>query len=398
MSTRISNSSVEDAREGELLFLCSRVQPGPECVEEIRQAVACDVNWFELIRMAIPHGLIPLIANNLTRYAGDLTPLRTLDQLEAHRRRTELRNHSQATELVRIVELFSRRGIRSLPFKGPALAVAAYGDLSLRESHDLDIWVHPSQLEEAGNILRAENYRGAGHTRGTVHLLKRDGGGEQSEFLNIDKGVLIELHDELQSSQFSFSPDFEDVWSRRVEISIEGASIAAMCPEDLLITLAVHGSKHLWRRLSWLVDIQGLLERSAPLEWDQVIDRASQWHAKRRLRFACALVENLLGASFTETVRRGIGSRVHGAVSIQKMRSHILCGVEERSLPNFLSELRFQVSSADTFTDRLRILSSYSKKIVKVDETRMLRSMNEETRTLYRLSKGLRLLLARLVN
>ena len=68
-----------------------------------------------------------------------------------------------------------------------------------------------------------------------------------------------------------------------------------------------------------------------------------------------------------------------------------------RTPANFASELRNHVENADTIAARLRIISSYSKKIVKVDETKMLRPMNQETHSLYRLSRGFRSFLGRLV-
>ena len=165
-----------DTNEGKLLLACCRMSPEEECVEAMRALILSGIDWIELIRLAIPHGLLPLVAKNLATYAADLVPSRTLAQIEAHRKRVGERNQSQTTELLRIIDLLAQHGIPALPFKGPLLAFVAYADISVRESHDLDIWIHPDHLGVAGDFLREQNYHGAGHTRGVAHLLKRDGG------------------------------------------------------------------------------------------------------------------------------------------------------------------------------------------------------------------------------
>jgi hypothetical protein len=42
-----------------------------------------------------------------------------------------------------------------VPFKGPALAVQAYGDLSLRQYDDLDLLIHEADVPRAYQLLIA---------------------------------------------------------------------------------------------------------------------------------------------------------------------------------------------------------------------------------------------------
>ena len=52
-----------------------------------------------------------------------------------------------AKKLLEILALLDREGVRAIPFKGPTLAVKAYGDLTLRPFSDLDIFVPPGAAE-----------------------------------------------------------------------------------------------------------------------------------------------------------------------------------------------------------------------------------------------------------
>jgi hypothetical protein len=50
-----------------------------------------------------------------------------------------------------------------VPYKGPVLAAAVYGHLSLRQIRDLDILVHPSEVRPAGELLISQGYRRERH-------------------------------------------------------------------------------------------------------------------------------------------------------------------------------------------------------------------------------------------
>jgi hypothetical protein len=58
-------------------------------------------------------------------------------------------------QLLQTLELLRESGIQTVPFKGPALAVQAYGDLSLRQYDDLDLLIHEADVPRAYQLLIA---------------------------------------------------------------------------------------------------------------------------------------------------------------------------------------------------------------------------------------------------
>ncbi len=62
-------------------------------------------------------------------------------------------------ELLGIADLFGEKHIRFATFKGVALAISLYGDISRREFNDIDLIVHEADLETAESCLRSRGYR-----------------------------------------------------------------------------------------------------------------------------------------------------------------------------------------------------------------------------------------------
>ena len=59
-------------------------------------------------------------------------------------------------------------------------------------------------------------------------------------------GTLVELHTELTLRYFPVSLDLEALRARRQPITVAGRQVVTFSPEDTLLLLSVHGSKHLW--------------------------------------------------------------------------------------------------------------------------------------------------------
>jgi len=385
------------SNEANLLLDASHVRPSELVVERMRQKIVDGVNWIEFLQLAIPHGLLPLAARNLAKYASDLVPAPTIVQLRMYRTRVEERNREQVLELLRIVSMFSSEGIGAIPFKGPLLACAEYGDLSLRESHDLDLWVHPKDVTSAGDLLRAAGYRSVAHRGGAPRILELDRGDLQTEFVSSNGEVQVEVQGELQPRQYSFLPDFDEVWGRRLQIEFEGANVSYLSPEDLLLLLSVHGSKHIWRRLNWVADVAALIDAHPSLDWKLVLVRAKRWRCKRRLLSAVLLAESLYGLELPKDIRDECSRHPYTRSSVSRIQSKIINGIETRTVGNFISELHNHVTNADTIADRLRIALSHSKKIVRVDENEMARSMSQSTLVLFRAFRGVRVFMGKFV-
>jgi hypothetical protein len=106
----------------------------------------------------------------------------------------------------------------------------------------------------------------------------------------------VEIHWDIAPRDFSFRIDMERVWTAVRPIPVDGMTVLAPRPEDLLLMLAVHGSKHLWERIGWLADVAELVRIHPGLDWPAVRDRARERGGERMLLLALRLAGDLLAA------------------------------------------------------------------------------------------------------
>jgi hypothetical protein len=244
-----------------------------------------------LRQLAASHGMVPLLAPFLASFGAAAAPLRA-----AFRGRflDDARSSLTLTaELLPAVRALEARGIPVAAYKGPALALQAYGDASLRLFGDLDLLVPPEALDRAvaalGEIGFAEQpFASAAQRRAVI----RDG-----HHLTLTHGpVVLELHWRFSKRLFGFTESLEEVWARRTTVALRGAPVPVLAPEDHLLGLAIHASRGLWSTLEWTLAI-AVLARAVPGEaWPEVVRRARAWGGARALQVSLLLAGELFAA------------------------------------------------------------------------------------------------------
>ncbi len=221
-----------------------------------------------------------------------------------------------ARELITLLDLFERHHVKTVPFKGPVLAVQLYGDAAARRYDDLDIIVPERQFDQALALLHARGYEPSPELRrsplhrwlrleGQCHLLRNS--------------VRVELHFALGSFGFPVPLGFDTLWSRLESVRLGGRIVRTMSREDLVLYLAAHGAKHAWERLQWVLDFAQLLRTSPALEWSRITARARSCGEERMLLLALRLVRDLLGVSPPQ----GLEPRVEGDRKVRALASGV---------------------------------------------------------------------------
>jgi hypothetical protein len=105
--------------------------------------------------------------------------MRLQNELEVVKRR----NLYLAAEMLRLSGLFRAKGLMVIPYKGPLLALQAYGDFALRQFADLDFAVRQSDLPRAAEFsVQKDMKRSLGkltRTKGCVLLEANTNSGER---------------------------------------------------------------------------------------------------------------------------------------------------------------------------------------------------------------------------
>jgi hypothetical protein len=275
----------------------------------------------------------------------------TLDNPRREFHRTAYRNLLRTRELIAILDLFATRGIPALPYKGPVLAAAEYGNVALRTFCDLDILVRREQVQRAQDLLVARGYEpeyrlSARHeaawlrARNDINLHRPD----------LD--VTVELHWEVVPRRLGVRFDNDRLWARTQTISIAGRAVRTLSPENLLLVLCVHGAKHGWSRLMWISDVARVVTNHPEMNWSEVFSEARCIGAERMLTVGLRLASDVAGCALPDHVRRTTEDRATRALA-DDVRNGLFS--HDAATPhNPLRRSLFHLKIQERFRDKLR--------------------------------------------
>jgi len=289
--------------EIELLLCCARVRLDDGHVARLNQLLDGALAWDFLLTYAERHGLIPLLYTHLHARAPEKVTPAVYEKLREQFRRISALNVYLSGELRRLLKLFAAHGIDAIPYKGPALAAKAYGRIALRHFGDLDILVRRRDVPRVIELLVAEDYVQHPPLNGVQQALMLR---TQCNlpFTRDAHRLVVEIHWRVSARLFSSPLDEESVWENLHTETFEGTEINALAPEDLLLSLCVHGAKHLWERLSWITDIAQLLEVHPDLNWTRLLESARRTGTERMLLLGLRIARDLLGARLPAQIER----------------------------------------------------------------------------------------------
>ena len=328
-----------------LLLACARLTLAPEERDRVRELARADLDWAAVFRLAAWHGLRPLLRRHLEAVATPaLRPV--LVELWAETEEIARHNRALATELDAIRAHLAAAGICCVPFKGPTLANEVYGDVGLREFGDLDILLRRDEVVDARECLVARGYRPEYPlapaaeaaflgSAAQYHLVLRHG----------ETGLLVELHWR-SDRDFPVERDDPAWWS--------AAARDGVSREDLLILLCVHGTKHYWRSLGWLVDVAELVRCGGEdLDWEAVTTRARELGCGLRLGVGLRLARELLDVPLPPPA-----VPVAGAVGVEALAHRLEAWALDSGALSLTpwSALRLDMACCEGARQRLRVV------------------------------------------
>jgi putative nucleotidyltransferase-like protein len=301
MKFEIQNRSLSP--EAGLVLLSSSTRVAPERAARIVAVLEGQLDWDLVLRMALLHGVMPLLYRHLSGTCPDLVPEVVLERLKRDFYGNSLRTRYLSAELVRLASLFESQGIVPIAYKGPTLAKAAYGDIALRQFTDLDILVRRSDFPAAAAILTREGYR-----------QKFDCKALETGFFQATKDVFahpdglrqIDLHWGVTPRYFPFAPDLDSLWSRAQRVALDGGNVLAPSPQDLMLALCAHACRHGWNCLTLVCDIAELLRSRPDIDWGETVEAATKLGNRRMVILALCLARDLVGAELPSNLMQAV--------------------------------------------------------------------------------------------
>lgn len=354
-SSAVADENVAIPPEMELLILCARHSLTGEQNTRIRNLAANGLDWEYLSEQAFRHCVAPLLHWRLSSICSDLLQKHTLEHLN-HIFETSVRRNLLLTgQLVTILERCAAEGIPAIAYKGPVLASLFNENLALRIFGDLDILLHREDVQRAQLILLEAGFRPALYKscpqEATALPFARAFHYEMS-YTSEDCFTSIDLHWALMPGFFALPAVAEEIWDRAQPVIVAGRKVLTLAPEDLLLLVCIHGTKHIWERVGWIRDVASIIESGTHLDWDAIFSRAAQLRIQRALGLGLFLATDLLGVGLPDTARRFIESDPNTSRLAATVRKQLY---ENGSLySGFFSSCEFFVRSRENIRDAVR--------------------------------------------
>lgn len=283
-------------REFDLLLATARTVPDVSRVDALVEGV----DWRAFLDLAGHHGVRPLVYKSLRETCWARIPCEIQAEWEEAHRSLTGRNLFLTGELLRIAAECERAGIPVAAMKGAVIAQMAYGDLTLREFHDLDLVVSGSDFSRAVALISQYGYEPSWNldSRTASGFLRNLG---EYKLINNVLGVDIDLHWRLAHTTVALSPVVQDFPSGFQPFPLAGSSIPTFAPQDLSLYLAAQGGADQWSDLRRICDLAEFLRRYCEIDWRPHFQTARRLGGLRSMLAGLVLARDLLGAPLPDS-------------------------------------------------------------------------------------------------
>jgi len=336
--------------EQELLLRCTE-PPGHDGIAGLVALLDRErIDWSAFVQFAALQGLGPVVYRRLRTCCPDRIPVKEMERLRVLHFANSARTLFHTRVLGAILYRMESCGVRAIPFKGPVLAAQIYGDANLRVSNDIDILVRRRDARAATEALAPLGFRpecGLGGAQGAALLCFYC----ELGLSRPDDGTLVEIQWALVPWHYGFKWDFPDAFDRASTVKADGAVFPALPPEELLLALCIHGTKHRWERLLWVCDVAWLVSSEKDLDWDRALSIASAAGGLGALFLGLRLARDFFRVDLPDGVR----SRVRTGPGLDRLvgevRRHLF---EEGAMPSTLPvKMLFFLRARERRRDRI---------------------------------------------
>jgi hypothetical protein len=188
----------------------------------------------------------------------------------------KMRHLKMVQNFISITDLLRQNDIAFCCLKGPLLSQRIYNDPAVRYSHDIDILIDQEDLEVIINILLSNGYHFAAGVFWPENKIQQElliKNAHDISFINKESGFYVEMHWTLMHTLPISTKKIKSViLENKEDIIFAGRKFTVLTPELELVYLMIHGSRHRWERLKWLVDIHEYpFDKIDPIKWKSLI-------------------------------------------------------------------------------------------------------------------------------
>ena len=315
------------------------------------------IDWDKLYDLARFHQIRPLILRGVSLLPENEKPEAVLIKLKQDCQHLAFHGLRQTAELIRLLNLYKQHNILAIPYKGVWLANTYYGDWSMREFSDIDIFVYEKDIFSIKKIMLNEGYTPQliltnAQEKMMMHILCE----YNFDLFNKDNNRLFHIEPHYKSNGISDGVshltlyDFEQ---RLKEIPFTNTTIKCFSVEDNLLLMVIHhGMKEGWTLLKYLFDIYAVLKKEENvIDWAYISSKVEQLKIKKPLFIGLYLIHHLFDMRFPDYI----------LVQIQQPKIAILAHKRYQTLAKIKDKNKgfelffFNLRCMETWGDRVKI-------------------------------------------
>jgi hypothetical protein len=298
--------------------------------------------WEKVLEVAMGHGVLAPIAGALrsANLVGAAHGHEAL--LQEYPRRVRAKNKFLSQELRRVQQKLQKEQVPSLTFKGPALALQAFGGLHLRTCGDIDLLVPPDAFSTVQRALEDQGYRINTYIHGAVRQRIRRFFNRQFTFTRGASVFHLDVHTAITSPRYAYAPAFDELMGRAQTVDAEGIHLESLSTEDMLLAACYQGLKDRWRKLKHVLDIDRIV-RTGQFSWPLVLSCAREARSVRVLFLGVALAHRLLDTPLSPSLR---------SMVFKDPATKASCAWAEKALRSWPAE------PSESYLERVRLYSS----------------------------------------
>ena len=341
---------MQSVPEFDLLLSCLQMKWRDDGRALLTAKLAQSWDWERFMQIVVQRGMAPFLYGLVQEGGVPSLPTTVKAQLWAYYRLCAEQNSRMADEVVQLVSELEAVGVTAVPLKGVVLAAAVYGDVAHRWSSDIDLWVRRSQLDVCMEQLEMMGYVGKRPFTDAQEQMWRQINYEQT-WINQERQFVVDLHWHLTPLRLTIP--FEPT-APLLNQPLANGTVSIFSPEDQLLYLCLHGYKHGWQKLSWIVDIACLIDMYSDLAWTAVLAQAKQMHIQRIVRLGLLLGQQLLNVQLPEHIQTWVAEDKRVATIAQMIVSTRLARLDFAPDEQYTwAEHRYLMAGRERLRDKL---------------------------------------------
>ena len=309
-----------------------------------------EVDWAEILVLARRHGIRPIL---LKATEHTEVPKTYRDLLVNQCRKIIMSNFNLLREKNKIADYLIKQQLKHEHLKGVTLAIRAFDDIGMREMSDIDILLHPDDIESVGQFLMSRGYQAETQIpkKWMWWYMYNNCEYNYDYYKNEHRKFHVEPHWFLGTRVLQMNIGLSDLYK------YWNPEDGKLPPELLLITVCAHHGTDMCRRLKYVVDIYAIIAKYKDvIDWDHLLHISRDLKMGNIVLLCIDQVIEEFHIDLPNRIQELIKLKISRRLSSDIMSQRAQYMPSQKKLGYHFKRFRFQLLVRERVSTRLKVL------------------------------------------